>query len=231
MSFSYYEQFLDSMENLPADLRRNMTLLGELDGKSQELFKKMQSQVDEYVANAERYDPESKTKKFSEYKQTVEKNNGYCDDKIQLANQTYEMVDKWIRKLDSTITKVDADLNERLSKKISTPGTSREEPKKKGRAIKKGFNPKNVIKDDDKKSAPAVADHLLVPPSEVVMDMPVDPNEPTYCICHQVSYGEMIGCDNSDCPIEWFHFGCVSLSSKPKGKWFCPKCTNDRKKK
>lgn len=28
--------------------------------------------------------------------------------------------------------------------------------------------------------------------------MPVDPNEPTYCLCNQVSYGEMIGCDNPD---------------------------------
>jgi len=34
-------------------------------------------------------------------------------------------------------------------------------------------------------------------PSDV-LDMPVDPNEPTYCLCHQVSYGEMIGCDNQD---------------------------------
>lgn len=30
------------------------------------------------------------------------------------------------------------------------------------------------------------------------IDMPVDPNEPTYCLCNQVSYGEMIGCDNLD---------------------------------
>lgn len=29
-------------------------------------------------------------------------------------------------------------------------------------------------------------------------DLPVDPNEPTYCICDQVSYGEMIGCDNEE---------------------------------
>uniref|UniRef100_A0A1B0GPL1 Uncharacterized protein n=1 Tax=Phlebotomus papatasi TaxID=29031 RepID=A0A1B0GPL1_PHLPP len=67
-------------------------------------------------------------------------------------------------------------------------------------------------------------------PSDV-LDMPVDPNEPTYCLCHQVSYGEMIGCDNPDCPIEWFHFACVGLTIKPKGKWFCPKCFQDRKKK
>lgn len=39
------------------------------------------------------------------------------------------------------------------------------------------------------------------PQSDVLdmpLDMPVDPNEPTYCLCHQVSYGEMIGCDNLD---------------------------------
>lgn len=34
-----------------------------------------------------------------------------------------------------------------------------------------------------------------------VLDMPVDPNEPTYCTCNQVSYGEMIGCDNPDVSI------------------------------
>ena len=57
-----------------------------------------------------------------------------------------------------------------------------------------------------------------------IVDMPVDPNEPTYCLCQQVSYGEMIGCDNQDCPIEWFHFPCMALTVKPKGKWYCPKC-------
>lgn len=28
------------------------------------------------------------------------------------------------------------------------------------------------------------------------LDCPVDPNEPTYCFCQQVSYGEMVACDN-----------------------------------
>ncbi|XP_015589930.1 inhibitor of growth protein 1 [Cephus cinctus] len=59
-------------------------------------------------------------------------------------------------------------------------------------------------------------------------DLTIDPDEPTYCLCDQISYGEMILCDNDLCPIEWFHFSCVSLSTKPKGKWFCPKCRGDR---
>lgn len=25
-----------------------------------------------------------------------------------------------------------------------------------------------------------------------------DPNEPRYCLCNQVSYGEMVACDNED---------------------------------
>lgn len=40
--------------------------------------------------------------------------------------------------------------------------------------------------------------------SAEVLDMPVDPNEPTYCLCNQVSYGEMIGCDNPDVSILFY---------------------------
>merc|ERR1712071_20496 len=60
------------------------------------------------------------------------------------------------------------------------------------------------------------------------LEIPIDPDEPTYCLCDQVSYGEMIGCDNDLCPIEWFHFSCVALTTKPKGKWYCPRCRGDR---
>ena len=69
-------------------------------------------------------------------------------------------------------------------------------------------------------------DRSVSPPDLSHVD--IDPDEPTYCLCDQVSYGEMIGCDNDLCPIEWFHFTCVQLSSKPKGKWFCPRCRGDK---
>lgn len=50
-----------------------------------------------------------------------------------------------------------------------------------------------------------------VHPSDV-LDMPVDPNEPTYCLCHQVSYGEMIGCDNTDVSLAASHYRSYSAS-------------------
>ena len=62
----------------------------------------------------------------------------------------------------------------------------------------------------------------------VIQDETIDPDEETYCLCGQISYGEMILCENDLCPIEWFHFSCVSLQSKPKGRWFCPNCRGDR---
>lgn len=31
-----------------------------------------------------------------------------------------------------------------------------------------------------------------------------------YCTCQQVSYGNMVACDDGDCPYEWFHWGMFS---------------------
>lgn len=50
-------------------------------------------------------------------------------------------------------------------------------------------------------------------------------DETKYCVCRQISYGEMVACDNNECEIEWFHYDCVGVTQPPKGKWFCPDCS------
>ena len=66
-------------------------------------------------------------------------------------------------------------------------------------------------------SADAHVTHVWCPWSSSHAVMPV-----------QVSFGEMIACDNPDCAIEWFHFECVGLDpnqSRPRGKkWYCNDC-------
>ncbi|KPM35319.1 hypothetical protein AK830_g11264 [Neonectria ditissima] len=54
----------------------------------------------------------------------------------------------------------------------------------------------------------------------------VDADEPTYCYCNSVSYGEMVACDADGCPREWFHLECVGLKVAPgtKAKWYCSDC-------
>lgn len=34
----------------------------------------------------------------------------------------------------------------------------------------------------------------------------------------------------SQCPIEWFHYGCVGIEEAPKGKWYCEECNPKRHK-
>ena len=49
----------------------------------------------------------------------------------------------------------------------------------------------------------------------------------TFCWCCREE-GRMVACDNSRCKMVWFHFTCVGLSRKPRGKWFCSdKCRSD----
>lgn len=88
----------------------------------------------------------------------------------------------------------------------------------KGRKKKeeKGKNKRKGTQSDDGEAAPrsgrkkqkkkletesaivSVIPGLSIAHPSDVLDMPVDPNEPTYCLCHQVSYGEMIACDKMD---------------------------------
>ncbi len=51
-----------------------------------------------------------------------------------------------------------------------------------------------------------------------------------YCLCQNVSHGDMVACDNESCPYEWFHWSCVGLKSEPVGTWICPVCTKNMKK-
>lgn len=51
-------------------------------------------------------------------------------------------------------------------------------------------------------------------------------DETIYCLCHKVSYGDMVGCDNDECQYQWFHYKCVNVTEEPKGEWLCPVCRN-----
>ncbi|KAK8739347.1 hypothetical protein OTU49_003589 [Cherax quadricarinatus] len=77
-------------------------------------------------------------------------------------------------------------------------------------------------------ASPAPSEDLLqealIDPNSENPDWTYDPNEPRYCICNQVSYGDMVACDNPKCPVEWFHYPCVGITAPPKGKWYCPQC-------
>lgn len=71
-----------------------------------------------------------------------------------------------------------------------------------------------------RKSAP----FLFLASLLVVVPLTGRRNEPRYCYCQNVSYGEMVGCDNDDCPYEWFHLACLGMTHAPTGSWLCDNC-------
>lgn len=266
MTTSFYlEHYLDSLTSLPGELRRNFTLMHDMDDKNQNILRDVDAASDEYLRKVKDLNSDDRKVEMEKIQRMFKKAKEFGDEKVSIAIQTYEMVDKHIRRLDGDLAKFEAEMREkgRLSqtetededdnndengtddngnKKASTGGRGRKNKagqtpssgsmKKKGQKIqeKERANSKNVsrkiIKGID--SGIDTADDSTTALAELqleVIDMPVDPNEPTYCICKRVSYGEMIGCDNENCSIEWFHFGCVNVLTKPpKGNWYCPDC-------
>ncbi len=233
---------------------------------------------DEYLRKVRELSGQERKKEMEKIQSMFAKAKTYGDDKVQIAIQTYELVDKHIRRLDGDLAKFESEMKEkgRLSqteteeeeeeperevtknkrkKKTDKGGASKaggsgrgrkaqaEDAGSKKKGKKKGAGASGASTSGAGGSSSGGATMLsstggtiplppgMLPVPQEVLDMPVDPNEPTYCLCQQVSYGEMIGCDNNDCPIEWFHFGCMGLSNKPKGKWYCPKCIGQFKKK
>lgn len=236
----YLEHYLDSLEDLPAELKNNFSRMHDLDKRNREIMVQIDGSSDEYLRKVRDLSPSKRKVEMEKIQKMFKKAKEISDDKVQIAIQTYELVDKHIRKLDSDLAKFESEMKEkgRLSQ---TESEEDEEEEKKGKKknLKEGKKKKGKAEEDKKKKkqksskAEPVLSQIaaLLPVPQEVLDMPVDPNEPTYCLCQQVSYGEMIGCDNQDCPIEWFHFGCMGLTTKPKGKWYCPKCQPMFKKK
>lgn len=269
----YLEHYLDSLQHLPIELQRNFKLMRDLDDRAHGLMRTIDLMADELLPNVPKMDEETKKEKVNTIQGLFNKAKEYGDDKVQLAIQTYELVDKHIRRLDSDLARFESEIQEKVmnsrvaqqtpadqetntttvkkgrkkhktekntpstGKKKRAGASSEDDAVANGRSIakkkaqgRKGLTNAAIATKEQEENADLDSVAGMAHPSDV-LDMPVDPNEPTYCLCHQVSYGEMIGCDNPDCPIEWFHFACVDLKIKPKGKWYCPKCTQDRKKK
>ncbi|KAF2812617.1 uncharacterized protein BDZ99DRAFT_439868 [Mytilinidion resinicola] len=103
------------------------------------------------------------------------------------------------------------------SSETTTSGNPSKRSHKKGASISQTSLPaaKDSIEiDDETASSPA---------AELSDEVGEDGDEPRYCYCNEVSYGEMVACDNGRCPREWFHLGCVNLDKPPNSrtKWYC----------
>uniref|UniRef100_A0AAY5JXG2 Inhibitor of growth protein N-terminal histone-binding domain-containing protein n=1 Tax=Esox lucius TaxID=8010 RepID=A0AAY5JXG2_ESOLU len=208
----YLEHYLDSIENLPCELQRNFTLMRDLDNRTEEKKGEIDKLAEEYISSVRNLASEQRVEHLQKIQSAYSKCKEFSDDKVQLAMQTYEMVDKHIRRLDADLARFENELKEKLEVSGYESPEGRGLKKGEGRGLREKRGPRGKGRkssDEDSprnkklKNSPEFSDSLLPMQPSDVLDMPVDPNEPTYCLCHQVSYGEMIGCDNPDVSFYW----------------------------
>jgi len=239
----YVDDYLEYSSTLAGDLQRILSTMHELDERADGILGQTKRQI-KYLLRPNMVDDEDPAS--DRVKKDIENSQdnalSLCTEKVLLARQAYDLIESHIKRLDEDLGQFSEDLKQ--EGKIppdephilpAMPMGGREEKRRHGfstpQATKK-FREREWDRDRERGM-----DFDLMPPpgsskktaASVDMEQMIDPNEPTYCICHQVSYGDMIACDNENCEGgEWFHYSCVGLTPETrfKGKWFCPTCRN-----
>ena len=208
------------LQTIPPYLTTNLGVIGQLDSKLKDSMLELEKLRQEHLPRLIYYDAKKKELAISQINQKFYECKSLGNKKTEIANQTYDLVDRYIRKLDSEMNI----LKELIDYYVSS---DRKELQDVGSLSP--FHYSMSQRDDKIKKRKLNESEIESSSEESDTDLSIDPNEPKYCICNDVSFGEMIACDNLDCSIEWFHMGCMRLNShnKPKGKWYCPDCRNE----
>ncbi|KAJ3697177.1 hypothetical protein LUZ61_000882 [Rhynchospora tenuis] len=239
----YIDDYLEYSSTLAGDLQRILSTMRELDERAQGLIGQTKDQTKYYVTksshslNHEGEDETALDKLKKEIEASQENALGLCTEKVLLARQAYDLIESHIKRLTEDLEQFAEDLKQEGKLPPDEPAVLpplpvvREERRKgNGGYITPQSQSSKRLKHErewDVDLMPPPGSNKKNNTSSYVEDQPIDPNEPTYCICHQVSYGDMIACDNENCEGgEWFHYSCVGLTPETrfKGKWFCPTC-------
>lgn len=236
---SFLDEFQADVELLPNILRKKYALLRDLDKSLQQILRQNEQRCEQEIEDLNQAlisgsitaDPSHI--RFSDEALDEQKHSiRIADEKVALAVQAYDLVDSHIQQLDQFLKKSEEEIRQReLASATGLPDANVESTTKSGRGSEGSRGGRKKTRLAAAAAAAAAVTSAPANPTSMDLDLPVDPNEPTYCLCNQVSYGEMVACDNPDCRIEWFHFGCVGLKEKPKGKWYCSDCAGNQKRR
>lgn len=110
----------------------------KLDDRAQTAMKSIDSHAKEFMRkladNSSNMTDEERRERLTDIQQLFGKAKEYSDDKVQLAIQTYELVDKQIRRLDNDLARFEGEIQEKAS---STRGKSEEAQVKSKTIIRK----------------------------------------------------------------------------------------------
>ncbi|XP_061618702.1 inhibitor of growth protein 3 isoform X4 [Phyllopteryx taeniolatus] len=106
----YLEDYLEMIEQLPMDLRDRFTEMREMDLQVQNATDQLEQKVMDFFVNAKKNKPEWREEHMEVIKKDYYKALEDADEKVQLANQIYDLVDRHLRKLDQELAKFKMEL-------------------------------------------------------------------------------------------------------------------------
>ncbi|XP_043691210.1 PHD finger protein ING2 isoform X2 [Telopea speciosissima] len=244
---AYVDDYLEYSSTLPAELQRLLNTMRELDERSLAMINQTREQTEYCLgmhSQSSKRGNYDEDETFEKMRKEIEANQdsalSLCTEKVLLAKQAYDLIDSHVKRLDEDLNNFAEDLKQEGKISLDEPAILPPlpiVPKDEKRKSFFGTPKSNRLdyrdrdwdreRDKDFELMPPPRSHKKNVPAPVDVDQPIDPNEPTYCVCHQVSFGDMIACDNENCQGgEWFHYSCVGLTPETRfqGKWYCPMC-------
>lgn len=225
-------------------MQRSLSLIQEQDGLHQESSKKIQSGIGKLLKDNSKLSESQATGLLDEIREAFITGISHAEERVALAEHIHQTVKGHIVKLEDDLKHFEEEV--RLAKHSDahkTTGHHRHHQTEEEPAKSAGKGRRSKSKEESLLNVASAAHEsglggrkrsrasmTAVPePRKTQPPLPAFGGagkvEPTYCYCGQPAYGEMIGCDgNTECNIEWFHYGCVGLESSPTGQWFCPEC-------
>lgn len=246
----FVDDYLEYSSTLAVELQRLLSTMRELDERAHGIINQTREQTRYCVGmpshNPKKVSHDDDEAEFEKMKKEIEASQenalSLCTEKVLLAQQAYDLIESHLKRLDEDLNQFMEDLKQEGKIPPHEPAilppvpiVYKDEKRKGGYTTPqpRKFRERDWGREQDMdiEFMPPPSSHKKNIPASVDADQPIDPNEPTYCVCHQVSFGDMIACDNENCEGgEWFHYSCVGLTPETrfKGKWFCPTCRNQQ---
>ncbi|CAG2176176.1 unnamed protein product [Oppiella nova] len=106
----YLEDYLEMIEHLPQELRDRFTEMREMDLQVHNAMDNLEEQTKQFFSNAKVMKTEQRDLEYDRIKQDYYKTLEDAEEKVHLANQIYELVDKYLRRLDQELQKFKIEL-------------------------------------------------------------------------------------------------------------------------
>ncbi|OAF68444.1 Inhibitor of growth protein 5 [Intoshia linei] len=215
----YLDSCFDVLNEIPVQLKQYLNDLTNLNKTYVNGLNEIDNVWEDYIKSKKNKSTSNLMKTRNSIKSSAEKLIKISKKKVKISDFSYTLIDNQINKLDKDLLRFE---NQLKDDKILFRMLNAENLDKYQQTL---FNKENnkshnySLTDAEASRLPL----LLMSCSETI-DMPIDENEPRYCYCNKVSYGLMIGCDNEECMLEWFHYECAGIKTQPKGKWYCNNC-------